>query len=203
MPDLIRLVHGNPYSKPKLIREFSIYWELKSAGKLPFEEKRPELATSSSAASATVASPMDSSSENVTPQVAAPLGSPSKLSAPATSIAGVCSSPLAATAREGPRMMIANRQLELRITSMAVYESRLVPPPPGHHSPAGAVMLRGWFVREEELAKYAKQLSEFGPMLPNSWRYVTNPTERTSIATTAQSADAAQPAASLLAPVSH
>ena len=198
MPDLIRLVHGNPHSKPKLVREFSIYWELKSAGKLPFEERRPVL-TSTSAATATIASLKDSCSENATTQIAAPLGSPSKLSAPAANTSGACSTPL--TASGGPRMMIANRQLELRITSMAVYETRLVPSPPGHSSAIGAVMLRGWFVREEVLAQYAKQLNDFGPLLPNSWRYVTSAKDR--IATTVQPADAAQPASSLVAPVSH
>lgn len=190
MPDLIRLVHGNPHPKAKLIREFSIYWELKSAGTLPFEEKRPAQSVTSTCS--VVASLKDSSMESATPQSASPIDSPLKLPTPGTIASGISST--RHTPSGGARVVIANRQLEMRIASMAVYESRVVPAPGASAAATGGtgsgavgtVVRRCWFVRDEVLAQYAKQLDDFGPLLPNTWLYVSSITDR--VITTAKPA---------------
>lgn len=180
MPDLIRLVHGNTLTKSKLVREFSIYWELKSAGKLPFEEWKP--AQSSPSADSADVSLKNTSLENAAPQIAVPVGSPPKLKTDGTNTIAAAGTSSPHIPSGGGRVVIANRQLEMRITSIAVYEARPVPATSasatgGSSSATGTVMRRCWFVLDEVLQRYAEKLQPFGPLLPNTWRYVSNATK--------------------------
>ena len=145
MPDLIRLVHGSRNGVKKLIKEFRMYWKIKtSSDKTPsLSEECMEVEEGSGSSGdktppKSLESNADKSGDNVTDNSLTP-GSNKN-------------------AFKDLEFSISNRQLELKIPSIAVREKR------------GDVKIC-WYVNADVLKQY--NLEDLS--LANTWEYLTQP----------------------------
>ena len=150
MPDLIKLLHGNPSGIKKLIKEFRMFWKLKTC---------PEAATSSEHKDSSSGESQDLSQEDNKQDVAGPDDSGMEVDenndAPNTPPNDKSDADTSKTDPHGG-FAISNRQLDIKIPLIAVREKR------------SDIKVTCWYVKDEVLKQYGMEDIQ----LPNTWEYV-------------------------------
>ena len=134
MPDLIRLLHGNPSGLKKLVKEFNMYWKKKN---------NPGMEESSVA--------LDSSKLDMSMEVDKKTDKDSSILD--TSISKTLNDSKIESSDE---FSISKRQLEMKMTAIAVREKR------------ADLKKICWYVNADKLKQYSMEDIK----LPNTWEYV-------------------------------
>ena len=150
MPDLIKLLHGNPSGIKKLIKEFRMFWKLKTC---------PEAATSSEHKDTSSGESQDLSQEDNKQDMVGPDDSGMEVDenndAPNTPPNDKSDADTSKTDPQGG-FAISNRQLDIKIPLIAVREKR------------SDIKVTCWYVKDEVLKQYCMEDIQ----LPNTWEYV-------------------------------
>ena len=151
MPDLIRLVHGNPVGVKKLIREFRMYWKLKTSG-----DTAKTSAPSDKNESVTDDQPKSQEDESESP-----LNVPNDTSMEVDGNAEAPNTPPNDKADSEKTenqhdFAISKTQLEAKIKEIAIRDKRNDDKVPS------------WYVKDNVLKEYGQENLK----LPNSWEYI-------------------------------